>query len=254
MDAANAGGRKPYSIEVVPSGEGDPLFRQREAGVGHTPYRTERIFYSLIREGDSEGVRRFFGEYLAKGIVVGRLSADALTQMKYFAVCCVTLACRSAILGGMDETDAFNFSDDCIRCADAMKSGEEIMALLTARAAELADKVAECKSAAELPPPVRKCVNYVNRNLHGSITLAALAEYCGLSAGYLGAMFRRSTGCSVSQFVTKRRLEAAKALLEGGCSVGETAYTLGFSTESHFIARFKEEFGVTPRRWRERCV
>ena len=49
MDAANAGGRKPYSIEVVPSGEGDPLFRQREAGVGHTPYRTERIFYSLIR-------------------------------------------------------------------------------------------------------------------------------------------------------------------------------------------------------------
>ena len=116
--------RLPYEIEVAPAG-GDPVFAQREAGVAHTPYETEKVFYSCIRAGDAEGVKRFFDDYLSQGIVVGSMSADPLTQMKYFAVCCITLACRYAIAGGLEEKFAFNFSDECIRRVDGMKKGEE---------------------------------------------------------------------------------------------------------------------------------
>ena len=39
-------------------------------------------------------------------------------------------------------------------------------------------------------------------------------------------------------------------MLAGAYTVGEVAYLLGFSSESHFIKRFREEFGVTPAKWR----
>lgn len=241
--------RLPYEIEIAPAG-GDPVFAQREAGVAHTPYETEKVFYSCIRAGDAEGVKRFFADYLSQGIVVGSMSADPLTQMKYFAVCCITLACRYAIAGGLDEKEAFNFSDECIRRVDGMKKGEEIMSFLMRRACELAERVGEKGAAADVPPPVRKCLNHISRNLHGRITLSELAEYCGLSRGHLSRLFRGSVGCSVSRYVIRRKLEAAKAMLAGAYTVGEVAYLLGFSSESHFIKRFREEFGVTPARWR----
>lgn len=41
---------KPYGIEIAPTG-GDPVFAQRETGVTHTPYETEKVFYSCIRAG-----------------------------------------------------------------------------------------------------------------------------------------------------------------------------------------------------------
>ncbi len=241
--------RLPYEIEIAPTGR-DPVFEQREAGVAHTPYETEKVFYSCIRAGDAEGVRRFFDDYLSQGIVVGSMSSDPLTQMKYFAVCCITLACRYAIAGGLDEKYAFNFSDECIRRVDAMKNGEEIMSFLMSRACELAERVGEKGTAADVPPPVRKCLNYISRDLHGKITLSELAEECGLSRDYLSRLFRESVGCSVSRYVTRRKLEAAKAMLSGAYTVGEVAYFLGFSSESHFIKRFGEEFGVTPAKWR----
>lgn len=240
---------KPYGIEIAPTG-GDPVFAQRETGVTHTPYETEKVFYSCIRAGDAEGVKKFFGDYLAQGIVVGRMSADPLMQMKYFAVCCVTLACRYAILGGLEESEAFNFSDECIRRVDAMKDGEEIMSFLMRRACDLAERVGGAGTAADVPPPVRKCLNRISRNLHGKITLSELAEHCGLSRDYLSLLFRKSVGCSVSRYVTRRKLEAAKAMLSEGYSVGSVAYLFGFSSESHFIKRFREEYGVTPAKWR----
>lgn len=239
-----------YNIEVLPTGKGDAVFAQRECGVAHTPYETEKVFYSCIKAGDVSGVEEFFGQYLAQGIYVGRLSPEPLTQMKYFAVCCVTLACRYAIAGGMDEAYAFNYSDDCIRLVDKMKSEEEIMRLLTERARELAAKVGECKAAGAYAPPIRRCINYINRNLHGRITLSALAAHCGLSADYLSSMFRKSVGISVSRYVTGRKLEASKALLNGGYSVSEASYQLGFATESYYISCFRRAYGVTPAVWK----
>lgn len=194
---------KPYGIEIAPTG-GDPVFAQRETGVTHTPYETEKVFYSCIRAGDAEGVKKFFGDYLAQGIVVGRMSADPLTQMKYFAVCCVTLACRYAILGGLEESEAFNFSDECIRRVDAMKDGEEIMSFLMRRACDLAERVGGAGTAADVPPPVRKCLNRISRNLHGKSPCPSLLRIADCRGTIFPCCSGRASGA------------AYRAMLRGG--------------------------------------
>lgn len=240
-----------YRILIAPAGD-DPVFAQREEGISHTPYDTERAFYSRIRAGDPEGVRRLLESYLSGGIVVGRMSRNPLTQMKYFAVCCVTLACRYAIAGGLGEQEAFNFSDKCIARIDAMTDGGKIVEFLSREAQRLAAMVGESRSAAAYSPPVRKCMAYIARNLHDKITLADLSGHTGLSPGYLSRLFRADTGESVHGYILGRKLEAAKSLVERGGKMGETAYALGFSSESHFIALFKKRFGVTPAVWARR--
>ncbi len=246
-------GKESYNITVAPACK-NPVYEQREAGVGHTPYETEKIFYSCIRAGDVHGVMRFFKDCLDAGIVVGSMSRDSLTQMKYFGVCCVTLACRYAIEGGMAEQEAFNFSDDVIRAVDGATCADEIMSLLMEKAVTLAKRVGECSLPQGSPKPVRDAVNYINLHLHEKITLTALAAHCGFSADYLSELFRKSTGTSVSRYVGKRKCEAAKAMLEGRFPVSAVAYNLGFSSESQFIAKFVGEFGVTPARWRRNAA
>ena len=179
MDTANAGGRKPYSLKSCLRRRRSSLQTARGGcGAYALPDRTDILLSHT--EGDSEGVLRFFGEYLAKGIVVGRLSADALTQMKYFAsAALLSRAGARYSRNGRNGRVQLQRRLHKARRRDEERGGDHGAA--HGRGAELADKVAECKAVAELPPPVRKCVNYVNRNLHGRITLAALAESCGLS-------------------------------------------------------------------------
>ena len=46
-----------------------------------------------------------------------------------------------------------------------------------------------------------------------------------------------------------QRLELAKTLLWEGCTAEQVCYSLGFSSQSHFIALFKRRFGMTPREY-----
>jgi AraC-like DNA-binding protein len=43
---------------------------------------------------------------------------------------------------------------------------------------------------------------------------------------------------------------AARRLATTGSAVSEIGYSLGFSSPSHFTARFRERFGMSPREYR----
>lgn len=61
--------------------------------------------------------------------------------------------------------------------------------------------------------------------------------------------FRRYTGKSIHNYLTQRRLEHARRLLQNGVSVTEACYQSGFSDCSGFITLFKKHFGITPGKY-----
>ena len=79
-----------------------------------------------------------------------------------------------------------------------------------------------------------------------------LARACALSPDYLCALFKKHVGVPLSVYIRSQRLLAARDLLRTGKSLSEIAYDLGFCSESYFIRCFREAFGETPRRFRER--
>jgi AraC family transcriptional regulator len=103
-----------------------------------------------------------------------------------------------------------------------------------------------------LPPRrLRAIQDYIETNLASEISLGDLAKLAGVSNTHFCRAFRKSTGLASHQYVIRRRLERAKAMLaEGRLSIAEIALSAGFSNQSHMTTHFRRLIGTTPRRFR----
>lgn len=98
---------------------------------------------------------------------------------------------------------------------------------------------------------LRRVMDHVQSHLSERITLGDLAASAGLSRMYFAAQFRAATGLRPHEYVLRRRIERAQALLvESGDSLVEIALAVGFQTQAHFTTVFKRFTGETPRQWR----
>ena len=238
------------NIQILPQAD-DPSFEQRESGMAHTSYREETAFLSAIQQGDVERVKQLLGRYIKSGIVVGRLSTNSIRQMQYWAVCCVTLGTRYAIQGGLNEMQAFNLSDRYIMQIDQFTSGEEIISFLNQIVLEITGLVHE-NARGNCPAAIRKCLDYIDRNLHESIRLADLAALVNLSGDYLSKLFKKHVGKPLREYIIERKLETAKAMLRGECDQKMVAYYLGFCSQAYFITCFRKAYGITPHQYAAR--
>jgi AraC family transcriptional regulator len=81
-------------------------------------------------------------------------------------------------------------------------------------------------------------------------TAAELASDCRMSRRHFFRLFRQTTGMSLSDYATHRRVDRAKALLgHKGLAVKQVAYQCGFQTQSGFSAAFRRATGMTPREY-----
>lgn len=119
--------------------------------------------------------------------------------------------------------------------------------------AVLLDQLRAAPSASlRLPMPADARASRVAARLMASpsvtVTLADAARSAGASARTLERLFERDTGLTFSAWRQRLRALTALRLLASGASVGETAAETGYQSASAFIAMFKRELGVTPRR------
>jgi AraC-like DNA-binding protein len=85
------------------------------------------------------------------------------------------------------------------------------------------------------------------------LTIKMLAEHFAVSRGHLSRVFRIERGMTLNAFIKRQRLLRAERLLavDHGVTVKELASRLGYADYSYFIARFKEQWGESPGRYRK---
>ena len=226
------------------------LFMERETGVTQSAFSRELPLFMSIRDGDVKTHRRLSEEYIRAGFVMGNMSDNALRQYKYWAVSTIAVAVHYAILGGMDETDAYNLSDLCIRHIDETEDADTILPYLLEKATDLTYGVYNAKANRACSAPVRRCIHYIHVHLHEKITVDDLSEECALTRSYLSVLFKKELGISPHDYILNEKLSAAVTMLKAGTPYSDIAYRLGFSSESHFISSFKKKYGVTPREYK----
>lgn len=78
------------------------------------------------------------------------------------------------------------------------------------------------------------------------------ADRVGLSAGYLGKLFKSHANLTFNDYVTTVRMEKAKRLLgTTSATVGEIGIKVGILEGSYFSTLFKKHVGMTPSQFRE---
>lgn len=99
----------------------------------------------------------------------------------------------------------------------------------------------------------QKAAWIIERNMDEPLTLARLAEDCGVSRSHLAHAFATATGKSVVGYLRARRLShAAEALANGAPDILQVALSAGYSSHEAFTRAFREQFGSTPEAVRER--
>jgi len=92
---------------------------------------------------------------------------------------------------------------------------------------------------------------FIDERYRHPIGLRDVAEVAQLSPAYLTDLIRRETGKPIHQWITDRRMYAARILLaQTDSSVSAIADEVGFSDASYFSRQFCKVVGKTPRAWR----
>jgi AraC-like DNA-binding protein len=83
------------------------------------------------------------------------------------------------------------------------------------------------------------------------LSLAEVAEQCGLSRGHFAKAFRISTGTTPHRWRLNRRIDMAKDMLVAGdLPLADIALACGFADQSHFTRTFSRMVGDAPAGWR----
>ena len=93
-------------------------------------------------------------------------------------------------------------------------------------------------------------LEYIEQHYAEKLTLADVARGFYVSESTISLIFRKKMGVSFYHWVTQRRLIAAKSLIEEGKLLEEVAQAVGFTDYSSFFRAFKQEFGISPRQYR----
>lgn len=99
--------------------------------------------------------------------------------------------------------------------------------------------------------PFRESLAYIEKHLSESISIDQLASIECMHPNYFTTIFKSVVGSSPVNYMNERRLELARTLLsETTLNVSDIAGRIGM--QNHYLSRlFKQQFGITPRRYRE---
>ncbi|MBO7335884.1 MAG: AraC family transcriptional regulator [Lachnospiraceae bacterium] len=96
-----------------------------------------------------------------------------------------------------------------------------------------------------------RLLEYINDNYMQPITLEDAAESIGFSKYYFSRLFKQYTDYTFCDYLTLRRIRAAKELLsDPEYSIMDIAMNTGFSSISTFNRVFKDSEGCTPSAFR----
>ncbi|MEN0060905.1 MAG: AraC family transcriptional regulator [Myxococcota bacterium] len=109
-----------------------------------------------------------------------------------------------------------------------------------------ADEMAHRRRA--LSGPVRRrVVAHIEENLQSSLKLAELAEVAKLSPFHFARAFRHDLGLPPRAYVLERRLARAREAIETTQDrLDSISYRVGFSSQQHMTATFRQRHGITP--------
>ncbi|MEO1852656.1 MULTISPECIES: AraC family transcriptional regulator [Chromohalobacter] len=92
---------------------------------------------------------------------------------------------------------------------------------------------------------------YIENHLAERITVGDLARLACLSEAHFSERFRRHTGLTPYQYLLRRRLEHASALLRGAAiPLSDVAARTGFASQSALSHAFRRHYGQPPSRLR----
>ena len=102
---------------------------------------------------------------------------------------------------------------------------------------------------------MHRALDFIDENLHFPLSVNDIAAGAHISKSTLYKRFKEVFGCTVAEFIMKKRIERAEnLLLETDFSIEELSGQVGFSSAAYFTVNFKKQKGMPPLKFIKRNV
>jgi two-component system response regulator YesN len=223
------------------------------------PYDTEqdiihlqnKIFYEIRQCNDGKAKEllqelalQFFTQ--SKG-QVDIIKCRCLEFLSYLA--------RLAAESGIKQEKLLNVSNLNLKELDDADTVEKAMLWLFSKGNEFIDLLAQKKPSSH-EDVVSKAVYYIQQNYKlADLSVEEIAKASFISPAYLGRLFKKAKGCTITEYINKVRIEQSKLLLRETDQIIKTiAKNVGFKDRSYFSKTFKKYVGLSPNDYRRKSL
>ncbi len=237
---------KYYEIELICEGEAEHKINDRQL-------RVKKGYITLLKKLDCHLL------HLNDGEQVGLYSLT-------FSERCISPRMHHKLISCYDDTDFFLSDEEFIQVKSLfeilhnsyLKKGEDFEvvrdSILNVLLSIVFGKVSMTTAYSETMHNIKKALMYLSEHFADpDLSLTKLADEVGLSQNYLGLIFKRKLNTGFNEYIRQLRLNHALRLLkQGGFSLSEISEKCGFNSKSYFIAVFKKQYGITPKKYQEK--
>ncbi len=130
------------------------------------------------------------------------------------------------------------------------QSALQILEFFAKQLTSMAEEIAS-RMDTKAPGFIMRAKQYIHERIGEDISLKEVASKVNTSSYYLCKQFKKATGLSYTEYVSKIRIQKAKRLLlEPEIRVSEVAFQVGFQSLTHFNRVFKKFTGQSPTEYR----
>jgi AraC-like DNA-binding protein len=95
---------------------------------------------------------------------------------------------------------------------------------------------------------------FIRINFDRPITTSKVAELLGYDADYLGRIYRKMYGCTLTEAIHRRRIRAAcHYLMDSDLTIEQIAQQCGYADPDYFRRVFRRHMHVSPNEYRKEC-
>lgn len=99
---------------------------------------------------------------------------------------------------------------------------------------------------------IYRVMDYIKSHYGSKITLEEIAASVHLSGSHLSGLFRKETGQTISAYINHVRIEKSKQLLKTSeTPIAQIGALCGFEDQSYFTRVFKQQTGLSPKKYRQ---
>ena len=244
QDAMNA-------VELASTIEGGQVIHIRDISEhsvqGEYPIKERDAFLAAVKHGDQEAAEKNLKIFIAR-LVSWEENANSLLRIRLYEL--IGLIIDSAIAGGGDIDELFHISRRLYTEAHVVRTIDQLNRWLSERTREVTALVARSHSS-RTGTMVRRAMDYIHDNFQRQISVQDVAAAVNISESYLKSIFRKVSGYTYSEYLSKVRLDRAKELLVNThMTVMEIALEIGYQTPTSFSTLFRKHTGVSPSQFR----
>ena len=246
LDLSSIENKFPEVVERLANRIDDPLLAMKML---ETRYEGERKLMQAVSQGITHKAEQMISN--SSELMLEMRVADPVRNMKNYLIVTNVLLRKAVEQGGVHPFYIDSVSSDFARKIEKNKTVQECIDMMHDMIYKYCTLVKN-HSMKNYSLLVQKVITIIDSDLTADLTLHRQAEMLNVNASYLSTLFKKETGMTLTEYVTKKRIDHAAFLLTStNLQIQTIAQHCGIFDVNYFTKIFKKIKGKTPKEYRE---